>query len=98
VQKAIQDSPLGLNPSSEGSELLVKLPRMTNETVQKMIKMVHLQSEGAHLSIRRARQKGMDAVKAAFKGGSEDARKVMEKEVRGRSSLVGPFEHISCML
>ena len=82
VQKSIQDSPLNLNASSEGSELLVKLPRMTNETIQKMIKMVHQQAEGAHLSIRRARQKGIDAVKKAFKGGSEDERKLLEKEVR----------------
>lgn len=47
-----------------------------------MVKLVHMEVEGAHQSIRRARQKGMDAAKKAFKGASEDDRKRAEKEVR----------------
>jgi hypothetical protein len=46
-----------------------------------MVKLVHMETEGAHQSIRRARQRGMDAVKKAFKGASEDDRKRAEKEV-----------------
>lgn len=42
---------------------------------------MHMEVEGAHQSIRRARQKGMDAIKKAFKGASEDDRKFAEKEV-----------------
>ncbi len=45
-----------------------------------MVKLVHMEVEGAHQSIRRARQRGMDAAKKAFKGGSEDERKRAEKE------------------
>jgi hypothetical protein len=52
----------------------------------KMVKLVHMETEGAHQSIRRARQRGMDAVKKAFKGASEDDRKRAEKEVRGQQS------------
>lgn len=82
VVKAIQNSPLSLAPSHEGSEVLVKLPRMTKETVEQMVKIVHIEVEGAHQSIRRARQKGMDAIKKAFKGASEDERKRAEKEMQ----------------
>lgn len=57
------------------------LPRMTNETIQRMIKLVHAEAEGAHLSIRRARQKGMDAIKKAYKSGSQDEKRREEKEV-----------------
>jgi ribosome recycling factor len=51
-----------------------------------MVKLVHMEVEGAHQSIRRARQKGMDAIKKAFKGASEDDRKRAEKEVRAQKS------------
>lgn len=61
--------------------MLVKLPRMTQETIDRMIKLVHMEAEGAHQSIRRARQKGMDAVKKAFKLASQDEKKRQEKEV-----------------
>lgn len=82
VEKAIRNSPLSLNPTTEGSEVLVQLPRMTQETIDRMIKLVHMEAEGAHQSIRRARQKGMDAVKKAYKSASEDEKKRQEKEVR----------------
>jgi ribosome recycling factor len=80
VEKAIRTSPLSLNPAAEGSEVLVPLPRMTQDTIERMVKLVHLEAEGAHQSIRRARQKGMDAVKKAFK--AADEKKRAEKEVR----------------
>jgi hypothetical protein len=33
VVKAIRDSPLSLNPTNEGNEVLVKLPRLTTDTI-----------------------------------------------------------------
>jgi hypothetical protein len=33
VVKAIRDSPLSLNPTSEGNEVLVKLPRLTKDAI-----------------------------------------------------------------
>lgn len=47
-----------------------------------MIKLVAVEAEGAHQSIRRARQKGMDAIKKAFNAASADDKKRTEKEVR----------------
>eukprot|EP00879_Flechtneria_rotunda_P009228 GHRR01009661.1.p1 GENE.GHRR01009661.1~~GHRR01009661.1.p1 ORF type:complete len:268 (+),score=94.17 GHRR01009661.1:84-887(+) len=82
VEKAIRQSPLSLNPTTEGAEVLVKLPRITKESIERMVKLVNMEAEGAHQSIRRARQKGMDAIKKAFKAASTDHRKRAEKEVR----------------
>lgn len=36
VAKAIQNSPLSLAPAVEGSEVLVKLPRMTKDTIEQV--------------------------------------------------------------
>lgn len=89
VEKAIRTSPLSLNPTTEGSEVLVQLPRMTQDNINRLIKLVHMEAEGAHQSIRRARQKGMDAVKKAFKSASQDEKKRQEKEVGGRGRGLG---------
>ena len=53
-----------------------------------MVKLVHMEAEGAHQSVRRARQNAMDGAKKAFKGASEDDRKRAEKEV-GAAPRVG---------
>jgi len=88
VEKAVRESPLSLNAQTEGSEVLVKLPRMTKETIEKMVKLVNMEAEGAHQSIRRARQKGMEAVKKIFKNGSADDRKRAEKEVTSATEFL----------
>ncbi|KAF8067375.1 frr [Scenedesmus sp. PABB004] len=82
VEKAIRDSPLGLAPASEGGEVLVKLPRMTNETIDRLVKLVRVEAEGAHVSVRHARQKGMEAIRRAFKAASADDKKRAEKELQ----------------
>lgn len=94
VEKAIKTSPLSLNPTSEGAEVLVKLPRMTQDTIEKMVKLVNMEAEHAKQSIRNARQKAMDAIKTAFKSGSADDKKRTEKEVMGFNELLG----MSCVL
>lgn len=53
----------------------------SQDNIDKLIKLVHLEAEGAHQSIRRARTKGMDTIKKAFKGASQDEKKRQEKEV-----------------
>eukprot|EP00775_Hariotina_reticulata_P011841 gene11841-11985_t len=95
VEKAIRESPLSFNAQTEGSEVLVKLPRMTKETIEKMVKLVNMEAEGAHQSIRRARQKGMDAVKKIFKNGSADDRKRAEKEIQKlHDEYIGEVERL----
>jgi len=82
VARAIQNSPLGLAASPAGGgdggsgkaqsagEVLVRLPRMTREVVERMVKLVHAEGEEALVSIRRARQRAFDAAKRAYGGGS----------------------------
>lgn len=59
----------GKKQQQQSSEVLVRLPRMTREVVERMVKLVHAEGEGALVSIRRARQKALDAAKRAYGGG-----------------------------
>eukprot|EP00877_Chromochloris_zofingiensis_P003036 jgi/Chrzof1/12733/Cz07g05180.t1 len=84
VEKAIRNSPLSFNPAAEGSEVLVKLPNITKDTIDKMIKLVNIETEEALVGVRRARQKGMDTIKKTFKQASANHKKQAEKEVQKR--------------
>lgn len=79
VEKAILDSPLGLNPISDGQEIVVRVPTPTDESRQQMCKIVRSQAEKAKVRLRKARQKAMQRVKALVS--DKDERKGLEKEV-----------------
>ncbi|KAM3282908.1 ribosome-recycling factor [Capsicum chacoense] len=91
LEKAIIQSPLGLNPQSDNQRLIVPIPPLTKEHVQAVCKVVAKSSEDVKQSIRRARQKALDTMKkhlpkkkdkdksaSAF---SEDDAKRLEKEI-----------------
>eukprot|EP00897_Mesotaenium_endlicherianum_P002634 jgi/Mesen1/2399/ME000157S01539 len=82
VEKGIRESPMGLNPVSEGSSLTVPIPRLTQETCQAMTKLVVKAGETVKVSLRRARKDAMDALKADSSGISEDDVKRKEKEIQ----------------
>lgn len=79
LEKAIVSSPLGLNPKTDGQRLIAVIPPLTKEHIQAMCKVVAKSSEDVKQSIRRARQKALDATKKA--GYPKDSAKRLEKEI-----------------
>lgn len=63
VEKAIQQSDIGVNPVNDGTVVRITLPPMTEERRQQLVKLVHKLAEEARISIRQARQKAHDAIK-----------------------------------
>ncbi len=64
VEKAIQVSGIGLNPMNDGNVIRLNLPPMTEERRKELQKIVHTFAEEARISVRQARQKAHDAIKA----------------------------------
>ncbi|KAK7343095.1 hypothetical protein VNO80_26058 [Phaseolus coccineus] len=81
LENAIVSSPLGLNPKSDGERLIAVIPPLTKEHMQAMTKVVAKSCEDARQSIRRARQKAMDAIKKLYSSLPKDDIKRLEKEV-----------------
>ncbi len=63
IEKAIQQSSLGLNPMNDGVVIRLTLPAMTEERREQLKKLVHKMAEDARISIRQARQKAQDSIK-----------------------------------
>ncbi|KAI4348290.1 hypothetical protein L6164_009026 [Bauhinia variegata] len=81
LENAIVSSPLGLNPKVDGERLIAVIPPLTKEHMQAMTKLVAKSCEEARQSIRRARQKAMDATKKLHSSLPKDDIKRLEKEV-----------------
>lgn len=64
VEKAIQQSDIGINPVNDGTVIRLNLPPMTEERRSQLVKIVQKLAEEARISIRQARQKAHDAIKA----------------------------------
>ncbi|XP_021284767.1 uncharacterized protein LOC110416944 [Herrania umbratica] len=81
LESAIVSSPLGLNPRVDGQRLIAAIPLLTKEHMQAMCKVVAKSSEDVKQSIRRARQKALDAIKKVGSSFPKDEAKRLEKEI-----------------
>ena len=67
VEKAIRDSDLGLNPSSQGEIIRVPMPALTEERRRDLIKVVKHEGENAKVAIRNLRRDAISHLKEALK-------------------------------
>ncbi len=84
VEKAIRAAGLGLNPVTDGQNIRLPLPDMTEERRKELAKLCAQYGEKAKIAIRNVRRDGMEALKASEKGGdiSQDEQKKGEAEVQ----------------
>lgn len=74
IEKAIQKSDLGINPTTDGKVIRLVLPELTEERRKEIVKLVHKKSEEAKVAIRQIRRDANDIIKKLDKNGeiSED--------------------------
>jgi len=84
IEKAIRDSDLGLNPSSQGDIIRVPTPPLTEERRKEMVKLVKGEGEDAKIAIRNIRRDANEALKKMVKDKacSEDDERRAQDEVQ----------------
>jgi ribosome recycling factor len=84
VEKAIRDSDLGLNPSSQGDMIRVPTPALTEERRKEMVKLVKSEAEDAKIAIRNIRRDANEGFKKLVKDKacSEDDERRASDEVQ----------------
>ncbi|MFQ5765805.1 MAG: ribosome recycling factor, partial [Rhodospirillales bacterium] len=63
VEKAIMESGLGLNPSSDGQLIRVPIPTLTEERRAELAKVAAKYAEDARVAVRNVRRHAMDDLK-----------------------------------
>ena len=83
IEKAIVQSPLGLNPQSDGEILRIPMPPLTEERRKELAKLVKKDGEETKVAIRKARHDAKDMLASLEKDGdiSEDDHSRAEKKV-----------------
>lgn len=81
VEKAIRDAGLDLNPITDGQNVRVPMPPMTEQRRKEFAKLTGKYAEAAKVSIRGVRRDGMEDVKKA-EGISEDDQKRLETQIQ----------------
>ena len=81
IEKAIRDSDLGLEPSSQGGIIRVPLPQMNEQRRKDLVKIVHKLAEDGKIAVRHARTHARDGLKK-LSGVSEDDVKHAEKDLQ----------------
>ena len=84
IQKAIQTSDLGINPSNDGRVIRLVFPMLTEERRKELTKQVKKYAEDAKVAMRNIRRDGMDYVKKLKKNSeiTEDDQKKAEKDLQ----------------
>jgi ribosome recycling factor len=63
VEKAIIAANLGLNPSTEGQVLRLRIPELNAERRKELVKVAHKYAEDARIAVRHVRRDGMEVLK-----------------------------------
>ncbi len=69
VEKAIRDSDLGFNPSTEGQTMRIRIPELNEQRRKEMVKVAHKYAEEARVAVRHVRRDGLDLLKKLEKDG-----------------------------
>jgi ribosome recycling factor len=84
VEKAIRESDLGLNPSTQGDLIRVPTPPLTEERRKEIVKVVKGEGEDAKVAIRNIRRDANEGLKKLLKDKacSEDDERRSQDEVQ----------------
>ena len=63
IEKAIQKSELGLNPSNDGKVIRISIPPLTAERRKELVKQAKATAENSRVAIRNIRRDGNDDLK-----------------------------------
>jgi ribosome recycling factor len=97
VDKAIRNSGLGLNPSTEGATVRVPLPELNEERRRELTKVAHNYAEQARVAVRHVRRDGMDLIKKLEKDGDmsqDDGRRLGEQVQVATDEAVAEIDRV----
>ena len=83
IEKAIQESDVGLTPSNDGNVVRLQVPELTEERRRDMVKVVHGVAEDGRIAIRNVRRDIMSDLRELKKEGEAGE----DDERRGEDAL-----------
>jgi ribosome recycling factor len=82
IERAIQESDLGLTPSNDGKLIRLPIPQLTEERRKELVKVVRGLAEDGRVAVRNVRRDAMHHLKELVKNGDvgdDEERRAEEK-------------------
>lgn len=98
IEKAIQKSDLGINPTNDGNVIRLALPQLTEERRRDLVKQVHHRAEEARIAVRNCRRDALDHLRKAEKEGGvskEDESRAQERLQKLTDGFVRRVDEVS---
>ena len=102
VEKAIQESDLGLTPNNDGQIIRLPVPQLTEERRKEMVRLVHKMAEEGRVAVRNVRRDVLNELKRAekdgelsrdeLKGAQDQVQKLTDAEVKAIDELMARKE------
>src|SRR6187401_274168 len=102
IEKAINNSQLGLNPNNDGVVVRVPIPALTEERRKALVKQVRDAGEDAKIAIRQARRDANELIKDSekehtiseddMKRGLEQIQKLTDAEIKSVDETIAKKE------
>jgi ribosome recycling factor len=103
IEKAIRNSDLGLNPSSDGKVVRIPIPQLTEDRRKELVKRAHHVAEEARTAIRQVRRDGNERLKKMLKNheiseddekrGLDEIQKLTDKHIDEVGNVLKHKEH-----
>ena len=94
IEKSLQTSDMGFNPSNDGSIITVPIPPLTQERRQEMVKLLKGKMEDGKISVRNVRRDGLESLRKLEKEkliSQDDGRRAqdqLQKTTDGHTKLI----------
>lgn len=84
IEKAIQESKIGINPAVDGKLIRLRIPELSEERRKDLVKTINKIAEDTRVRVRACRREAMDTSKKLQKDGkiTEDELERTEKEIQ----------------
>jgi ribosome recycling factor len=79
IERAIQESDLGLNPSNDGKLIRLPIPQLTEERRQELVKVARQIAEEGRVAVRNIRRDVIQHLKQEQSVGADDERRAEER-------------------
>jgi ribosome recycling factor len=100
IEKAIQKSDLGINPTNDGQVIRLVLPQLTQDRRKELVKQVHQRSEEARVAVRNCRRDALEHLRKAENEkdsgiSQEDERRAQERLQKLTDGFIKRVEEVS---
>jgi ribosome recycling factor len=97
VEKAILAANLGLNPSTEGQVLRLRIPELNEERRKELVKVAHKYAEAAKVAVRHVRRDGLDVLKRLEKEhkiSEDDGKRSAEQVQKATDEMIAEIDRM----